>query len=423
VRSTAADSAKFDRFATKVLGDDSDPGARDELRARMDRWIAIRTGYNRRNFPGYDHGATVPPGPLAFGHFGQLDAVGAIVNEVYWNASKEQDLEDPTAVSRPADAPVSYPFLWNAHQQDKVQWLGIAESGGPGNILSLVRNVGEVIGVFGVVEIPESVGILNKGYPSTVDRAGLVRLEELIATLWSPEWPESFGALDPALVERGSELFRRPLEQGKSCFGCHGEIDRTDPDRRFEMTLYAVGTDPRAFNNFQGRSGPSGKLEGRPVRFIPLTTPIAAESPASPMLTHEILGAILGTYTQDPPIDQLKDARYGRRSDVLERAAVVRAEYEARPLNGIWATAPYLHNGSVPTLDALLRRASERPASFTVGTRLFDPVKVGLGELPPTSTLPKYGTDQPGHSNVGHEYGVDLEEDERKALIEYLKSL
>jgi hypothetical protein len=52
--------------------------------------------------------------------------------------------------------------------------------------------------------------------------------------------------------------------------------------------------------------------------------------------------------------------------------------YKFRPLTGIWATAPYLHNGSVPTLYDLLLPPSDRPTSFYVGTREFDPVKVGF---------------------------------------------
>ena len=138
--------------------------------------------------------------------FGHLDAVGAIVNESYWNAVKVQDLGKPNVVAHAADAPVSYPFIWNAPQQDKVQWLGIAESGGAGDILSLVRNVGEVIGVFANVQIPDEVGILDRGYPSTIDRPGLQKLENLLKSLWSPIWPEAdFGKIDRASAAKGLE--------------------------------------------------------------------------------------------------------------------------------------------------------------------------------------------------------------------------
>ena len=67
-----------------------------------------------------------------------------------------------------ADAPVSYPFLWDTPQHDVVQWLGIAKSGGPFDIQSLARNVGEVLGVFAEITIPEKPSILNLGYSSSV---------------------------------------------------------------------------------------------------------------------------------------------------------------------------------------------------------------------------------------------------------------
>jgi hypothetical protein len=421
VKNTVDDPAKFDRFAAKVLAGQNGTTQVD-LKAKIARWLAIRSGYNRRNFPGYDSNATSPQGPLGFGRFGQLDAVGAIINEVYWNAAKPQDLNNPTSVSKTADAPVSYPFIWNAHQQDKIQWLGIAQSGGPGSILSLVRNVGEVIGVFGHIEIPDSIPVVNKGYRSTLDRPSLEKLEGLITTLWSPLWPEAFGKIDQAAAKKGAEVFNRKLEKGLSCWNCHKEIKREDANRSFSMTLFATGTDGKAYFNFSSRSGPSGKLEGIPANFIPLTERIPADASATQMITNEVIGTILGTYTLNPPVDQLKNAEFGRRGMHLLTAAVM-PEYEARPLNGIWATAPYLHNGSVPTLDALFRKAADRPMNFTVGTRAFDTRKVGLAEPPAPSTLPKFDTTLSGNSNAGHEFGASLSEDERTWLIEYLKTL
>ena len=114
--------------------------------------------------------------------------------------------------------------------------------------------------------------------------------------------------------------------------------------------------------------------------------------------------------------------------------AVVRAQslYKARPLNGIWAVAPYLHNGSIPNLYALLSPQSERPDKFWTGSKQFDPVKVGYD----TSELKGgylFDTANPGNSNKGHEFkdgpkgngviGPALSPDDRWAIIEYLKSL
>ena len=97
--------------------------------------------------------------------------------------------------------------------------------------------------------------------------------------------------------------------------------------------------------------------------------------------------------------------------------------YKGRSLNGIWATAPYLHNGSVPTLYDLLLPADQRPKKFMVGSRKLDPDKVGFEH-----DLDKYNgflfdTSLPTNSNAGHEYGTGLTDPERKDLVAYLKTL
>ena len=96
------------------------------------------------------------------------------------------------------------------------------------------------------------------------------------------------------------------------------------------------------------------------------------------------------------------------------------ATYKARPLNGIWATAPYLHNGSVPNLWALLQPVAQRPARFFVGSREFDPVRVGQVSEQGPSLL---DTSLPGNSNRGHLAGTTLPEADKRALLEYLKTL
>jgi mono/diheme cytochrome c family protein len=110
--------------------------------------------------------------------------------------------------------------------------------------------------------------------------------------------------------------------------------------------------------------------------------------------------------------------------------------YQAPPLDGIWATAPYLHNGSVPTLYNVLNSKS-RPKLYTRTFKTdeadYDKEKVGwkVTELrdPPGEKLPAierrkvYDTSKPGRSNAGHTYGDDLSDDDRWAVIEYLKTL
>ena len=106
--------------------------------------------------------------------------------------------------------------------------------------------------------------------------------------------------------------------------------------------------------------------------------------------------------------------------------------YKVRPLNGVWATPPYLHNGSVPNIYALLSPVVERPKKFYLGNREYDPVNVGyvIDEFPSGF---EFDTTIRGNSNSGHEFSDDrtkqgvigrsLSPDERRALIEYLKTL
>ncbi|MGH8497757.1 MAG: di-heme-cytochrome C peroxidase, partial [Methylococcales bacterium] len=96
--------------------------------------------------------------------------------------------------------------------------------------------------------------------------------------------------------------------------------------------------------------------------------------------------------------------------------------YKARPLNGIWASAPFLHNGSVPNLSELLKKPGERVAKFQVGSWEFDPINVGFSTEagPNTST---FDTSEPNNSKLGHDYGTSLGDNEKSELIEYIKTL
>jgi mono/diheme cytochrome c family protein len=114
---------------------------------------------------------------------------------------------------------------------------------------------------------------------------------------------------------------------------------------------------------------------------------------------------------------------------------VVHEGYQAPPLDGVWATAPYLHNGSVPTLYHLLNSKS-RPKIYTrsykTGKEEYDEIKLGwkvtvLEQSPSASAGYErrkiYDTTQPGRSNAGHTFGDELSDTERMAVIEYLKTL
>ena len=195
--------------------------------------------------------------------------------------------------------------------------------------------------------------------------------------------------------------------------------------------MKADQTDPGSYLNFFKRTGPSGKLKGVNMNFVPFTPKIPPIASAATMVTNVVIGTILGRVGRLRPTTCRKSvSARARPHGVLREHAAVSVEYKARPLNGIWATAPYLHNGSVPNLDALLQPAAQRPKSFSIGVRTFDPVRVGyLTDVP---GFPKFNVNDPngnpiaGNSNAGHEgdqYGTSLSPDQRRQLIEYLKSL
>ena len=93
--------------------------------------------------------------------------------------------------------------------------------------------------------------------------------------------------------------------------------------------------------------------------------------------------------------------------------------YVAAPLDGVWARAPYLHNGSVPTLAALLSPPAERPVTFRRGGTAYDTARVGFLDAGPWT----YDTRLPGNGNGGHLWGAALPPPDRQALLEYLKTL
>ena len=114
------------------------------------------------------------------------------------------------------------------------------------------------------------------------------------------------------------------------------------------------------------------------------------------------------------PTDRAAIAQHSKNEPQLQ--------YKARPLNGIWAAAPFLHNGSVPNLYEVLLPPDQRSKQFTVGRREFDPMKVGFVTEPAEGAF-LFDTTLKGNGNGGHLYGTNLPAADREAIIEYLKTL
>ncbi|HEV8060286.1 MAG TPA: hypothetical protein VGP68_10455 [Gemmataceae bacterium] len=207
-------------------------------------------------------------------------------------------------------------------------------------------------------------------------------IQSFLLTLEPPKYPF---AIDRMLAKDGETLFRA------NCSRCHGVYGEhwTYPNKI--VPIEEIGTDPQ--------------------RFV----------------------AIGATF-----IHYYNQSWFGKEKSgwlVDEMQARVTAGYQAPPLDGIWATAPYFHNGAVPTVYHVLN-SSARPPRFTrtFGTDrdAYDSTMLGWkystsadacaeGATPGTRRV--YDTNKPGRSNRGHTYGDHLSEAERMAVIEYLKTL
>ena len=425
--STRNNNDKFTRFANKVLPKRKTPDDIKKLKKSLKTEVVNAKLRRKVN-------ALPPDYPKDFTSYGRLDAFGNIAN-----AGSAFALEDATN-RNPPTAPVSYPFLWGSHQSDVVQWNASATNK-PRLVGPLVRNMGEVVGVFGGLELKkapwymELLGLHHR-YKSTVDFQGLGELEGLVANLRSPRWDSlPFPKLDPVLLNKGQLLFK------DSCASCHHVVPLEDEDEYYianRTLVETLGTDKVAATNIANDMVKTLFLEGEKAlivkgdRFGETTRSInIALNGVAGIAVSNIRKALkagkktesMRTVRDKGVRDQLEDI-YEYQDSVAE--SLKGLVYKGRPLNGIWATAPFLHNGSVPTLWDLLQVSDNRPTTFWVGHREFDPVKVGyrteVGKNE-FKVLKSNGEIMPGNSNRGHEFGTALDEADKWALLEYLKSL
>jgi hypothetical protein len=398
IEATLADEAKLGRFAAHMKG--GAPAAKATLTETL-RWFESYEEANR---------ATPEEG------FARLDAVTRIVNQTIRFTS------DPSN-SLALTAPTSFPLLWDAPRHDYVQWTGFSPNADVG---ALGRNVGEVLGVYGRIEVKhyETTLAAKKGYQSTAEASAIVAMEDALGKLESPLWPEDvLPPIDRALAERGEALYRA------NCSSCHALLDRDDPTRKVVAMITdveIVGTDANAANVVARARVPSGILEG--------AISSEGEKYGADMTALGMLVDLVGDALKAKPaavvaalalaklhrMEESPKQGQHRQPTEADPAADLLA-YKARPLNGIWAAAPYLHNGSVPSLYALLLPPAERPLRFAVGRWEYDPKHVGYvsdGQVPFV-----LDTSLPGNGNGGHEYGTKLADEDRWALVEYLKTL
>lgn len=406
---------RYGRFEKRVLGPDASEDQKADLKKSFAAFLDNAKFELDNTKPGkgiYDNEAG----------FNRTDALARIGNQVF-----AVDMKN-AANFAPANAPVRFPQIWDASWFNWVQYNSSISD-------PLVRNVGEALGVRAAVKVH---GADAKEFGNSVHMEGLKDLEWLLSGpapykgLRPPEWPSVFPPLDDKKVTRGAELYK------VHCQMCHlppvadlaADLNKPQPTywwensqkKRFlivkDVKASFVGTDAHEAVDFIDRKADTGDLgQGRVSAAAGLDL---------------VTNGIINKYFEKMKLTPAQQIEWRGNRDPKDPAVRADPIYKARPLTGIWAVSPYLHNGSVPNLYALLSPQNERPDKFWTGSKEFDPVKVGHD----TSELKGaylYDVTKPGNNNHGHEFkdgprgngviGPALAPDDRWAIIEYLKSL
>ncbi|PXZ83737.1 hypothetical protein C0050_15710, partial [Pseudomonas aeruginosa] len=462
LRRTSDDGDKFARFAGNVLGSEDSPANRELLKAALVKRAALIDTLLSMS------ATDLQPGP------GRLDATGQSLNRAAINSGARHLQANPT------DAPTSFPALWHTLQMDKLQSSGFVPNVKVLDLNGQVFDLGYLAGDIGVVQGDYGDVVSHplsglEGYISSIRVDNLTRVEGLIHKLKAPAWPSQlFGAPDSARLAQGKRLYE------ENCAACHASIGRDDlqtPIKVRQVRLKAhgddapIGTDPWMACNTFTFSSPSGNYFGlfRPSLGTPSGVGIVGRtSKIADMQVPEVFQIMLGKKGQLadgiaeiihaivtgqqtlPGSDSLQAVPAGQlllagaapadsqaqsvtagevptdksaRKDYCLNTEHPFLGYIARPLNGIWATAPYLHNGSVPSLYDLLLPQEQRPATFYTGSHEFDPSRVGYLTAPGPDNAFLFDTHLEGNSNAGHDFAREYDESQRLALLEYLKTL
>jgi hypothetical protein len=327
--------------------------------------------------------------------YGRVDAFGVARNLLFGN--------DPRNL-RPQDAPVSFPHMWGLKNTAWLQWGA--------NINSVMeRNIGQTLGVG---------ARFDSNFVTTSRLDNLNALEKRVYKLTPPVWNEDLlGPIDRALADRGKPLY------DKLCSNCHERPFAVSPTGLVTYQLFRlneVGTSPNVATNFDRTViTPKGERRLAEAAFEAIEA-IKQQYYKTHNISPEMQADWEGRDMRPQPADfrstladadKYPDTRGGR-------------VYPAKPLAGIWATAPYLNNGSVANMWDLLTRPENRPKTFTVGSREYDTKTLGYRstpDAPSAGPLFVFDTTKPGNSNAGHVYGMQLGDGDKWALIEYLKVL
>ena len=401
---------RFARFADAILGSDSTLEERMTLRDQLD--LVLKQYGNVKNLEAKVEADSVDEG------YGRLDALNRIGNQVF-----SLDLNNPANYAAHS-APVHFPRIWNAPWFDWVQYNASI-------MQPMIRNAGESLGVASDVNLTDP----SKGlFKSSVDLKTLHEIEAMIAGeppvkefsgLKSPSWPKDiFPPPDPKLVEAGAKLY------AQHCQECH--LPPTNTKEFWEnrewwttndigqpilkLKVKQIGTDPAQAQDMLNRT-------------VATPSNLGIVSNSFGFALSEVVAKVVN-YIYDK--EKLPDAERQKLNGYRPNDIQAPLKYKARPLNGVWATPPYLHNASVPTIEDLLGPADKRPTVFYLGNREYNPDKLGYETEKELPNGTRFDTGIRGNSNRGHEFsntkgpaviGDALDADQRKALIAFLKTL
>lgn len=386
------DKGKFSRFAKAVLKEEWSEARQIQL------YSTVLATLEERSKPArVAEASQMNLYPTEWGP-GRLDALGRGGNTILFQLDRHN--------LRPANAPVSYPGIWNTWSLSRVQWNGAV-------MQPMGRNLLQALGLGANLHVDPISG----QFRTSANIADLYKIERIVQTLKPPIWPENvLGIIDQEKARRGARLYE------KHCAHCHVP-KLTEPNKygkQFKavhlIPLEEIGTDPLSATNFHARMVKTG-----PLGFDLLPVADTAE-----YLTTQIMK---GQYQEQRISQEQQEEWSGYRPNHIQGAAA----YIARPHSGVWALAPFLHNGSIPNLFQLLSPREERDTLFYVGHSDFDPKQVGYVSQKINETDFKFVTTVPGNSNAGHEFrdgsrtngviGPALSDRERWDLVEFLKTL
>jgi mono/diheme cytochrome c family protein len=415
---------RFSRFAERILGPDSTVADREALKSQLDMTLkqygAVQALEKRVASQSVLEG------------YGRLDALNRIGNQVF-----SLDLKKPENYAG-SSAPVHYPRIWNTPWFDWVQYNGSI-------MQPMVRNAGESLGVSAELNLTDP----SKGlYKSSVNVETLFEIEQMIKGdtqpnakdgfpgLRSPKWPNDIlPPIDQKLAAQGAELYKTHCQEchrpplSSAAFWDFGNKDwwtkneAGEPILKVENVPIAhIGTDPAQAADMLART-------------VAVPANLELKSSSFAFALGELVEKTANyVYNQKKPPVSAADRK--KIDGYMPNELRGELAYKVRPLNGVWATPPYLHNGSVPTVEALLGPPEDRPKKFYLGNREYDPVNLGYKYDEITNGF-EFDTSIRGNWNTGHEFrkeyskdkeikgviGPALPPDDRKALIEYLKTL